>query len=279
MNPIAQLYTPVQHAALWLGAVFHGLESFDDFATAAHGLAASHALAGDEHYALAGVVKKLRQVTAPLTNPPPTPEPILSLVLAGPGEPPPVEPGTAAAFALHRAGAGIVVRDPDPLVVHVLVPEVITDTPVELWDPEDGPLGQWRWQWFTTGKRPSLLHEVGPGDADRLLATATSEAATLIGQRKRQPTATPVDPRLTIGRLDDYFDYPGIPAATPLRTQQLLARADRVTAVVHTTIFAAGDHSLDGELFRLARPIRQARAAATNYALADFARSAFAARR
>lgn len=58
----------------------------------------------------------------------------------------------------------------------------------------------------------------------------------------------------------------------PGRTAKLFARADRVAAIIETVTDRLGDHSLDPQLLRLWRHIRQSRMAGVAYALSDFAR-------
>ncbi|MBN9643471.1 hypothetical protein ACFSSC_03805 [Corynebacterium mendelii] len=276
MDPIAQLFTPVQHAAVWLGAFIHHRVAYDDMHDALFTLATSHRFNGGDGPGLAEMCKLVRRASSGAADRLPPGHPLVQLVLTGPGDIPPVAAGTEAARTVTATGAGaLVVADANPAVDHVFVP--VPEHPVDLaaWDPDDGPATGWNWRHFRVGTTPTPPAAVGAGDADHLLTTATDRAAALVAQAGGRTTRAwgGPDPRLTVGRLSDYYDYPGLPPHTPARTLKLLARADRVTAIIHTTVIALNDHSFDGELYQLARPIRLARQAAVNYALAEFART------
>ena len=112
---------------------------------------------------------------------------------------------------------------------------------------------------------------LSPGEADALLSTATNESASLIEATGYRSDALP-NPRLTVGTLSDFYDTPGLPSAVPGRAAKLFARADRVAAIIETVTDRVQDHSLDPQLLRLWRHIRQARMAGVAYALSEFAR-------
>ena len=123
------------------------------------------------------------------------------------------------------------------------------------------------------GEREPLLRLIlsGPGEADALLSAATNESAALIEGMGYRSDALP-NPRLTVGTLSDFYDTPGLPTAVPGRAAKLFARADRVAAIIETVTDRIHNHSLDPQLLRLWRHIRQARMAGVAYALTDFAR-------
>ena len=104
-----------------------------------------------------------------------------------------------------------------------------------------------------------------------MLTKATNESADLITATGYQSTAL-TNPRLTVGTLSDFYDTPGLPSATPPRAAKLFARADRVAAIIETVTDRINDHSLDPELLRLWRHIRQARMTGVAYSAAEFAR-------
>ena len=112
---------------------------------------------------------------------------------------------------------------------------------------------------------------LSPGEADALLSQATNESAELIAATGYSTETLP-NPRLTVGTLSDFYDTPGLPRSTPARSAKLFARADRVAAIIETVTDRINDHSLDPQLLRLWRHIRQARMTGVSYALGEFAR-------
>ncbi|KQB85572.1 hypothetical protein [Corynebacterium oculi] len=229
------VYSPLQHSALWLGAWFHGQESTDALIDALLDLHQPHSVQ---------VVHRLR-ATALLHGE----EPAVRLVLAGPAQP------TGLPDPADEHGA-LLVPDGDGRRHHVLV----------------AVPGAEEWQWRTVEDVPAPL-SLSPGEADLRLADATRRAAALIEARgyRRGDLA---NPRLSVGRLSDFYETPGVPRSTPPRAAKLIARADRVAAITETLLDQAGDHSLDPELLSLGRYVREARMAAVDYAVREMGRLA-----
>ncbi|QGU07440.1 hypothetical protein COCCU_07535 [Corynebacterium occultum] len=254
MDIRANVYSPLQNTAVWLAAWLYGLESTDELITALKSLGGEQSLSDGRGFPdfLAGI----RTATEPVLGV--DEEPVLRLMLSGPGEAPGLPAASASARAAAANGMGaIILRTQDPLTHHVLV-------------PQESEIGT-RWEWFReTGLLPAPAH-LSPGEADQLLAQATAQAAHLI-ESAGYRSNTLNNPRLTVGTLADFYDMPGLPGATPPRAAKLFARADRVAAIIETVKERMSEHSLDPHLLGLWRHIRQARMAGVSYAVADFGR-------
>ncbi|QGU04628.1 hypothetical protein [Corynebacterium comes] len=243
MNIRAEVWSPLQNTAVWLGAWLHGLEATDNLVDALTDL-------GGE--GLVGVLRDIRQVSGTALS---GEEPVLRLVLSGPGEAPALRAGSEAAEATSESGLGaLVLRDADPLTSHVLVPDRGGD-----------------WRWFVEEQPLPAPAWLSPGEADQLLTQATNEAARLV-QASGYRTDVLSSPRLTVGTLADFYDTPGLPAAVPVRAAKLFARADRVAAIVETVTERMNDHRIDPQLLALWRHVRAARMAGVAYAVGEFGR-------
>lgn len=277
----SQLWSPVQNTALWLGWWLHDVISSDDVIDAFHSVQGKHHRLifdatspspattpgpSDDRYGLIELLKHARQVTEgaglELED-----RPLVSLVLAGPGDVPPLPANTSAAREVTRTGAGVAIADGDPDITHVVIPKVIDNSLIE-------------WTWYTTeGKAPSL-NIFGPGEADAALREASDKAARLVeasahhqrrgsaaGEGRRFEMA-----RLAVGSLSDAFGLPGLPAGVPNRAAQLMARADVVAAIIEVTQRSEIGATLDTELLPLLRAVRQARMVAVDYAMRELVR-------
>ena len=259
MDMRAQVWSPLQNAAVWYGAWLHGHESTDsllDALTELGGYPEAHAAP-----AFTDVLAQLRAETEGLLGADHgsgAQEPVLRLILSGPGEPPLLPAGTksAAATAANPAGS-IVVRTNDPRRHLVLIPHPTARTTMWQVIEETQPLPTPAW--------------LSPGDADALLSSATEESAAIIEGLSYVRNDVP-NPRLTVGTLSDFYDTPGLPSSVPPRAAKLFARADRVAAIIETVTDRLNDHTLDPQLLRLWRHIRQARMAGVAYAVSDSAR-------
>lgn len=259
---LARVWHPAQHCALWLGAWATGHAGWD------HVLAALTALTGRQGVALVdavvpevvdlsgdpGAAGLLRLVRAVAGDRPRglAEEPVVRLVLSGPGEAPALPADAPVAAEARAAGAALVLADAAPGWRHVLVPARARGGVAWRWHSIEGPL-------------PEPAH-LSPGEADLLLAEATREAAAAIAARCPGGAAAGADPALTVGRLGDHLDLAETPAALPRRAAGLIARADRVAAILAGARAAAGA-AADPELSRLHRPVRLARMAAVDYAV------------
>lgn len=242
MDIRAEVWSPLQNTTVWLGAWLHGLEPTDNLIDALTDLSSA---------GLVDVLRDLRKIAEQVDRD----EPVLRLILSGPGETPALPAGGAAATAASKSGVGaIVLRDPDPLTSHILVP---------------GNTGNW--EWFTEDQALPATAWMNPGEADQLLTTATEEAARLVEASGYQTSALH-SPRLTVGTLSDFYDTPGLPGAVPPRAAKLFARADRVAAIIETVTQRMGDHRIDPQLLGLWRHIRAARMTGVAYAVREFAR-------
>jgi hypothetical protein len=243
MDIRTEVWSPLQNTAVWLGAWLHGLTPTDDLVGALTDL-------GGE--GLVGVLRDIRRTATPVAA---DGEPVLRLVLSGPGEPPALPAGGAAAEATSAGGRGaLVLRDADPLTSHILVPDAAGD-----------------WQWFVEDLPLPAPSWLSPGEADQLLTRATTGAARLV-EASGYRTDALTSPRLTVGTLADFYDTPGLPAAVPGRAAKLFARADRVAAIIETVTVRLNDHRLDPQLLGLWRHIRTARMSGVAYAVREFGR-------
>ena len=254
MSIRADVYSPVQNTAVWLAAWLYGYESSDATIDALQELGGTNTLEGT---AIIELLSGLRAATSEILT---EPEPVLKLVLAGPGEPPalPVTGESAQNLVRDPAPGAIVVKDNDPELHHVLIPRYFNGTTEWTWIRETLPLPA------TSG----LL----AGDADYYLSQATNTAAELIEKSGHAPADLP-NARMTIGTLADFYDIPGLPGSVPPRVAKLFARTDTVAATIEMLTDKLGDHSLDAYLFGLFRHLRHARMAGVARACAEFARS------
>lgn len=257
MDMRAQVWSPLQNAAVWIGAWLYHLEPADELLGALEELG-GQPIAPDFPVFLDFLGHLRSQAGPSLADA--AAGPALRLILSGPGDPPALPAGSdsARAAAAHPAGA-LVLRtgSNEHLVIFANYAEEHDCTE---WTAvrEALPLPAPAW--------------LSPGDADALLTQATSESADLI-EATGYVTNALNNPRLTVGTLTDFYDTPGLPSATPPRAAKLFARADRVAAIIETVTDRMGDHTLDPHLLRLWRHVRQARMAGVAYCLADFART------
>lgn len=251
MHSRAQVYSPLQNTAVWLAAWLYGVESTDDTIDALTDLGGSHSYGGQ------GLSQLLADVRAEAALE--SPEPVIRLVLWGPGQAPGLRAGTPVMQALTPAGA-IVVRG-QGLRSHILVPS---------YGPDTGESGV-AWRWFEDDERLPEPEWLSPGEADALLSKATNDAATLI-EATGGTRAGLANPRLTVGSLADFYDTPGLPAGVTPRAAKLFARADRVAATIETVTDRLNDHMFDPQLFALWRHIRSARMAGVADAVMDYRR-------
>ncbi len=244
----AEVYSPLQNTAVWLAAWLYGTEATDNLLDALADLGGPHTYGGQPATALLNGVRRAADLSSP--------DPVIRLILWGPGQAAELPAGSPAANALTPAGA-LVLRESAQLS-HILVPEYGSDGV--------------RWRWFEERDRLPEPAWLTPGEADALLSRATDQAARLI-EAAGGSTADLPNPRLTVGALSDFYDTPGLPGATTPRAAKLFARADRVAAIIETVTDTVGDHSLDPHLFALWRHIRTARMAGVADAVHDLWRA------
>ncbi|MCT1492702.1 hypothetical protein M3G47_03330 [Corynebacterium sanguinis] len=250
MHIRAGVYSPLQNTAVWLAAWLYGAESTDETAAALTDLGGRH-IYRDE--GIAALLLDAR-TSADLSSR----EPVVRLILWGPGQAATLRAGSPAAQALGPAGA-LVIKGEDGLS-HVLVPH---------YDVENAGVA---WRWFEETERLPEPSWLSPGEADALLARATEDAAVLIEAAGGARTDLP-NPRLTVGSIADFYDTPGLPRGVTPRAAKIFARADRVAAIVETVTERANDHSFDPQLFALWRHIRTARMAGVADAVRDYQRA------
>lgn len=254
MSIRAEVYSPVQNTAVWLAAWLYGYESSDATLDALQELGGTNTIEGTP---IIELLSGLRAATADILQ---QPEPVLKLVLSGPGEPPALPAGGASArlYAERDAAGAIVVRDANPELHHVLLPHYSD--------------GHTEWTWIReTGSLPPAIGLMA-GDADYYLSQATNSAAKLIEESAHIPNDVP-NARMTVGTLADFYDNPGLPGSVPPRVAKLFARADMVAATIELLTDKLGDHSLDHHLFGLFRHLRHARIAGVERACTEYARA------
>ncbi|QYH19727.1 hypothetical protein JKI95_00560 [Corynebacterium aquatimens] len=242
-----EVYSPLQNTAVWLAAWLYNVESTDDTVQALTDLGGLHSYQGLPLGHLLAGVRSAADLEAE--------EPVIRLVLWGPGQAAALRAGSPAMEALTPAGA--VVLNGGERLKHILVPTY-------------GMRGV-TWRWFEDEERLPEPEWLTPGEADALLSRATNEAAVLIeaagGTRADLP-----NPRLAVGTLADFYDTPGLPAGVTPRAAKLFARADVVAATVEMVTDRLNDHTFDPQLFGLWRHIRAARMAGVADAVMDYRR-------
>ena len=230
-------YSPLQNAALWLGAWLYGHVPTDSVIESFHELG------------LPISIDILKEIRAAADLEKVTLEPVLQLILSGPGEPSAYEPEEA-----------IAIRGTDRWMLIYFVDDSSTTDHTQL-----------GWYAMTADMPLRAPAPMSPGEADLALADAARAAAEYV---ERSGLAGPdlPQPRLTVGTLTDFFETPGIPAPIPIRAARLLARADRLAAIVETVTERADHHSFDPALLSLSSHIRHARIAGVANAVASFVR-------
>ena len=170
-------------------------------------------------------------------------------------------PGDAALLPVGVEGASLIVADRDPLVSHVLSPEVI-----------DAHLVSWSWHQVEGPTPPLPVYS--PGEADQLLRKAADKATAMVKAAGHVPMGAAAFQRaeLAVGALDDAFGLPGMPPGVPNRAAKLMARADHVAAIVEVTKRSAVGASLDPHIMPMLRAVRTARMVAVDYAQRELLR-------
>ncbi|MHA6601907.1 hypothetical protein ACX3UO_08355 [Corynebacterium coyleae] len=102
MHTRAQVYSPLQNTAVWLAAWLYNVESTDDTLDALTDLGGTHT------YCDAPMVQLLSDVRAAADLE--SPDPVVRLILWGPGQAPRLRAGSPAMDALSQAGALVVRR-------------------------------------------------------------------------------------------------------------------------------------------------------------------------
>lgn len=248
----AQLWSPVQNTSLWLAWWLHGIISADEVIDAFHATQGKHHRLEPDG---GGLVELLAQVRA-VTNDAPIgldERPLIQLMLSGPGD--------AALLPVGVEGASLIVADRDPLVSHVLSPEVI-----------DAHLVSWSWHQVEGPTPPLPVYS--PGEADQLLREAADKATAMVRAVGHVPMGAAAFQRaeLAVGALDDAFGLPGMPPGMPNRAAKLMARADHVAAIVEVTKRSAVGASLDPHIMPMLRAVRTARMVAVDYAQRELLR-------
>ncbi|MGC2863368.1 hypothetical protein ACMG4H_00645 [Corynebacterium glutamicum] len=253
----ANVYSPLQNTAVWLGAWLYELVPTEDVIDAFVDLGGPHTF-GDG--GLLDMLRTLKELTSTLIDAP-FHGPILTLALSGPGQVPALPAGSRAAVLASASKEGaLVLGGVDKQHSWALIPTRGKDAT--------------EWNLVEVEGFLPAIAAASPGEADQLLRQATDQAANIIessGYASLAPKSLK-DPRLTVGMLSDFYDTPGLPYAVPERSAKLFARADRVAAIAETVQETIGDHSLDPQLISLWSHIRTARMAGVSYALAEFAR-------
>lgn len=254
----ANVYSPLQNTAIWLGAWVYDLAPTGDVIEAFVDLGGPHTF---QDGGLLDLLRWVRETLTPLVDAPFN-GPVISLILSGPGDAPLLPAGSLAAEKAAASDEGaLLIRTADPLNSFALIPTRGCDATM--------------WEWLHVAGPLPMGAAVSPGEADQLLSQATRDAAAIIEQ-SAYSSLTPNslrNPRLTVGALSDFYDTPGLPSAVPPRAAKLFARADRVAAIVETVQSTIGDHSLDPQLISLWRHLRTARMSGVDHALAEFARA------
>ncbi|RAV33778.1 hypothetical protein [Corynebacterium heidelbergense] len=269
-----QLWSPVQNSALWLAWWLHGLVATDaviDAVNATQSSGAEHQIVfpdAREDLARArslhtGVTEVLRAARAATAQAPTgvAEQPLVSLVLAGPGQVPPLPANTPASRAVSRRGAGLLLAGGDSQRHHVVVPSASE--------------GLVTWEWFQVeGPLPAVVAH-SPGEAEELLRQAVEQAASQVsaaGVGRVGGMGGGGDTRLAVGTLADAFGLPGLPPGVPPRAERLMARADMVAAIVAVARRSEVGAGADPYVLPLLRAVRTARMVAVDYAQREIVR-------
>lgn len=277
-----QLWSPVQNSALWLGWWVHQIIStdllIDSFratqgplhlldanSVLASGVASTEEINGS-HGSLGDLFRLVRRVTDDVPAGVHA-RPLVGVVMGGAGDVPAIPAGTEAARVVSRVGAGIVLADIDPMITHVLVPEL---EHVAQWEQT---AVVWRWMVARGPQVNTMLYS--PGEADEQLRNAMEQAEVLIqssGHVSGRMSGKHADVRMEVGTLADAFGLPGLPPGISTRAARLLARADYVSAIIETARTNDAGLSLDPILLPLLRSVRAARMTAVDYAFRELLR-------
>lgn len=231
MEKYSQIYSPVQNMAIWIGAWLYGHESYDDLDEVLYYLGASVDF---------DVLKIIRSHVQPLLH---EEDPVIRLILSGPGHPPALPQGPAAHMAME-SGA---------ILFRGLRPETGKQSYLVL-----GLQGEL----FDVGDEVPSSAYITSGHAERMLTQAVSQAIEFIDESVDMPHA-----RMRIGYLSDHYETPGLPAYIPERPAKLLARTDRITAILEASEYKVSQSVLIG----LWRYIRQARMSAVENIMSEWA--------
>ncbi|MDT9408886.1 hypothetical protein [Corynebacterium rouxii] len=261
MNIRDNLYSPLQNASLWIGAWLYGHVSIDDADYSLTELFGQGQLVGfgNGNYE---IFRILKNHTGPLHRSVPNEEPLLRLLLGGPGDPiyfPEDVRAKIRSQAKSAPQAAIAVALAQPHIYGFLIPR------------DANSQGSTQWNWITSDEPMRLPAVLSPGEADFNLAEATRHSAVFI--EKHPNFRTPArNPRLTVGRLTDFYENPGLPEQVAPRALKLIARADTVASIVEGVTQSLQEHAFDPHLFPLAQHVRHARMAAVSYAFAEWGR-------
>lgn len=223
----ARVYSPLQDAAVWLGAWLLGKASYDELT--------------EVFIELFGSVPSA-EFLRDLRTHAPDETPILRLALSGPGDP-------------HG-----LVEDAAILCGTIVLSPVLDSQGVTV---------AWNWR---EHHNPIHLPFHSPGDASRMLTEATIHAAQIIEQNGGMKRNNLSGIRANIGKLNEFYDAPGLPAGTDHRAIKLFSQANQLAAILETMHVHVQDHSFDPQLIGLWKHLRRARITGVDCALREFAR-------
>lgn len=307
------VYSPIQHAALWLGSWLYGAASVEDVEYALVELYGPVMIAPEaypliEDLTARGIIADQHLPSSEHISLPATHEEVLRLLtiirgwraahgaLDGVATESVMDGGNvggaagtrdrhaAPALVISLTGPGIPgsipVRGRDGLkkqgvppgspAIQVLSPDGMSQLIVAFVPFPDG-LGS-RICLVELGLPPVGLSYLSPGQADKNLSDAVRASARMIDALGELESPNHPNPRLLVGTLGDHYDVAGLPAAMPPRAEKLIARADRVSAIIEAVADRLGNHSYDPQLTALWRPLLAARETAVAYALAEWGR-------
>ncbi|CAB0752826.1 hypothetical protein FRC0104_01403 [Corynebacterium diphtheriae] len=261
MNIRDNLYSPLQNASLWIGAWLYGYISIDDADYSLTELFGQGHLVGigDGNHEIFRILRKNTDLhhRSALSE-----EPQFRLLLGGPGDPiyfPEDVRTTLGSQARSAPQAAIAVALAQPHTYGFLIPRGL--------DAQ----GRTQWHWITSAEPTRLPPALSPGEADFNLAEATRYSAAFI-EKKPNFRIPARNPRLTVGRLTDFYENPGLPEQVAPRALKLISRADTVASIVEGVTQSLQEHAFDPHLFPLAQHVRHARMAAVSYAFAEWGR-------
>lgn len=253
-----QLWSPVQNTALWIAWWLHAKISTDELIDAFLEIQGSeHALyVPDTDFYAEGIAEVLRAMRGSISD-----TPILFLILAGPGDVPPLPANSAAAHKTMESGSGILIADATASSASLFIPIQSSSSIMEWWQYEVD---------FLSCRMLLESRIMGIGEADTFLRESMHSASASIEQAYRSQGVSLDIARLKVGSLTDAFALPGLPPHVTPRAVGLMARADTVSAIIDVARQMGKEN--DPYLLPLLKALRIARVSAVDYAQRELLR-------
>ena len=184
-------------------------------------------------------------------------DPLVRIVLADAGDPPPMPEHPDAQTAIFNAGAGLIMSSGHPDSRVLVVPARTEGAPRLTMTP--------------IGAEAMGPPAMSIGEADLALSEATRTAASMVSSMH---AGTPhlLDVRRRVGTVKDFYDVAEFPASFNVRAEKLASRADYLSAIVDTVRSIPTGTTWDTHILPLLTVIRHARTASMDYAVRELCR-------